>query len=191
MATRQSIIERHKKGENISSLSREFNVNRGTIRSLIKREQSGGLEGLRPKYEACGKKRPDKNDFIFRAVRCFRTWHPSWGAEKIRAELHRLRPELKLPHYRTMSRWFHWNNQIDIPLATKLPKTTSIQATSLHEIWQIDAKEEMVTRDGSKNCWLNITDEYSGMVISPPVFSQKENQRSSCKKDTTISYRTL
>jgi hypothetical protein len=57
-----------------------------------------------------------------------------------------------------------------------LPKTKPRQAKNLHEGWQIDAKEEMRLADGSKSSWLNITDEYSGMVIDPPVFPQKENQ---------------
>lgn len=175
MAIRQSIIERYKKGEKISFLSRAFKVSRGSIYTFIERESSGGIEGLRPKYGACGKTRPDEKDFIFRAVRCLRTWHPSWGAEKIRAEMLQMRPELKLPHYRTFTRWFHWNKQLTPRLKSNLPKTSSEQAHHLHEGWQIDAKEEMRIADGSKNCWLNITDEYSGTVISPSVFPKKEN----------------
>ena len=92
MAIRQSIIERYKKGEKISSLSRSFKISRGTIHTFIKRESCEGIEGLRPKYDKCGKARPDENNFIFRAVRCLRTWHPSWGSEKIRAEMLRMRP---------------------------------------------------------------------------------------------------
>lgn len=176
MAVRQSIIDRYKKGERISTLSRLFKVSRGSIYSFIKLEQLEGPDGLRPKYANCGKVRPCSSQFIFRAVRCMRTWHPSWGAEKIRAEMLQMRPELNLPHYRTMNRWFHWNHQISPPLKSSLPKTKLRQAKNLHEGWQIDAKEEMRLADGSKSSWLNITDEYSGMVIDPPVFPQKENQ---------------
>jgi len=171
MALRQSIIERYKKGEKVASLARTFKVSRGSIYSFIKRETSNGLEGLVPHYRQCGKIRPSSNQFIFRAVRCLRTWHPTWGAEKIRAEMHQMRPDLKLPHYRTFSRWFHWNKQIVVRLKSSLPKQKTKQATRLHEGWQIDAKEEMTIADGSKTCWLNITDEYSGTVIDPPVFS--------------------
>jgi len=85
--------------------------------------------------------------------------------------MHRMRPELKLPHYRTFNRWFHWNNQLEVSTKSVLPKVNARTAKRLHEIWQIDAKEEMIIADGSKNCWLNITDEYSGTVIDPPVFS--------------------
>jgi hypothetical protein len=170
MATRQNIVARYTQGERISSLAREYQVSRRSIYTLLERHSLEGEAGLRPRYEQCGRTRPDAASFIYRAVGCLRTWHPSWGAEKIRAEMQRMRPELSLPHYRTMTRWFHWNEQITVPLKSNLPQTTTRQATRLHEGWQIDAKEEMHIADGSKNCWLNITDEFSGTVIDPPVF---------------------
>lgn len=171
MALRQSIVAGYKKGEKVSSLSRKFNVSRTTIYTFIRQEKAGGLKGLEPHYSNCGKSRPTKEEYIYRAVRCLRTWHPSWGLEKIHAEIQRMRSHLKLPHYRTFNRWFHWNKQLDISLKSVLPKSNFKQARRLHEGWQIDAKEEMTISDGSKNCWLNIVDEYSGTVIAPPVFS--------------------
>jgi hypothetical protein len=171
MAIRQSIVERHARGETISSLSRQFQVSRRSVYNLINRHSCEGDSGLRPRYANCGQQRPLESDFLFRAVRCMRAWHPGWGSEKIRAEMQRMRPNLALPHYRTMTRWFHWNGQMEIRLKSKLPQTGTRQATRLHEIWQIDAKEEMRIANGSKNCWLNVTDEYSGGVMDPPVFS--------------------
>jgi len=176
MAIRQSILERHKKGVSVSKLSREFSVSRRTVYTLLERVELNGIEGLRPDYSKCGRKRRDEKDFVFRAVRCLRTWHPSWGSEKIRAHMLRLRPGLKSPHYRSFNRWFHWNDQIEFPIKSRLPKPNPHKAKRLHEGWQIDAKEEMIIAKGSKNCWLNITDEYSGTVIDPPVFPPEENQ---------------
>lgn len=171
MAIRQSIIRHYEQGETISFISRLFNVNRGTIYTLINRHKKDGEQGLKTDYNNCGKGRLDENDFIYRAVRCMRTWHPGWGSEKIHAEIAQMRPELKLPHYRTINRWFHWNNQLQPVFRSALPKANTKKAKYLHEGWQIDAKEEMLTMDGNKQCWLNIVDEYSGTVIAPPVFS--------------------
>ena len=171
MAVRQSIISHYEKGEKISSISRLFNVSRATIYELLKRHKREGVQGLKPKYGNCGKERPDEKGFIYRAVRCMRTWHSDWGAEKIHAEIAQMRPKLELPHYRTFNRWFHWNKQLQVYLQSTLPKVNTKWAKHLHEGWQIDAKEEMTTGDGNKQCWLNITDEYSGAVIAPPVFS--------------------
>ena len=171
MALRQSIIVCYKKGEKVTSLSHRFNVSRKTIYTLIEREQAEGLVGLEPRYQNCGKVRPDVDQFVFRAVRCLRTWHPDWGAEKIHAEMRQMRPELNLPHYRTFNRWFHWNNQMEVSIKSQLPGFDPRQARRLHEGWQIDAKEELKIEDGTKHCWLNIVDEHSGTVIAPPVFS--------------------
>lgn len=170
IAKRQSILACHKAGATVSSLSQTFRVSRTTIYTLLNRIKSQGSDGLLPNYTNCGKSRPGPEEFVFRAVRCLRTWHPSWGAEKIRAEMQRMRPELKIPHYRTLHRWFHWNAQIEVSLNSSLPKSKPTDAKTLHEGWQIDAKEEMLIGDGTRNCWLNITDEYSGTVINPPVF---------------------
>ncbi|MEM6804971.1 MAG: hypothetical protein AAF696_26475, partial [Bacteroidota bacterium] len=140
-----------------------------------KREAKDGASGLIPNYANCGKARPTEDQFIYRAVRCMRTWHKDWGAEKIHAELLMMRPDLVLPHYRTFTRWFHWNDRLSPKLRSILPHPKDRQARYLHEGWQVDAKEEMLLADGTRCCWLNITDEYSGTVIDPIVFPLKEN----------------
>lgn len=169
MAVRQSIIDQYKSGISKSKIACNFKIGRTTVHNLIKNYNKAGISGLKPNYENCGKLRPEPTDFIYRTVRCFRTWHPSWGGYKIHAKLIELRPTIDLPDVRTFYRWFHWNKQI-ISKST-IPKQASRWAKALHEGWQIDAKEEMQTKDGRRNCWLNIVDEHSGTVIDPPVFS--------------------
>ncbi len=173
MAVRQSIIDQFHKGISISQIARNFSVSRSTVYSLLERNKTQGKAGLKPRYKNCGKTRPNENTLMYRAVRCMRTWHPGWGGEKIHAELSRLRPDLCLPSVRTFYRWFHWNNQIEP--SSRVPKQPAKWATQLHEGWQIDAKEEMLTLDGNKQTWLNITDEHSSTVIDPPVFPPQKN----------------
>ena len=168
MAIRQNIIAHYKKGQSISSIARDFKVSRGTVYSFVNRYEQQGLKGLKPLYDHCGKSYPGVEDFIFRAVRCMRAWHPNWGADKICAEILRMRPTLEIPTVRTCYRWFKHNGQT--PNLSKLPGLPRQWAKQLHEGWQIDAKEEIRIADGSKCCWLNIIDERSGTVIDPPVF---------------------
>ena len=136
LSTRKQIISSYKQGKSISELSRVYQVSRSSIYTLLKRYKSEGEIGLISKYENCGKIRPNSSDLIYRAVRCFRTWHPSWGAEKIHAELIQLRPSLaaRLPHHRTFYRWFHWNNLVEIK--TRLPKEPYKWSKRLHDGWQ-------------------------------------------------------
>lgn len=170
MAIRQQVVRSFENKESVSSISRRLKISRNTVYKLLRRYKEQGQQGLQPRYHNCGKIRPDRTDLIFRAVRCFKTWHPHWGAPKIHAELACLRPDLPLPMIRTINRWFHWNKQAKKP-QTSLPKSDRYWSKDLHHSWQIDAKEAIQIADGSQQCWLNITDECSGTVVDPPVFS--------------------
>lgn len=44
------------------------------------------------------------------------------------------------------------------------------RATVPHQIWQLDAKEQVRLADGSRVCWLLATDEASGATLEPEVF---------------------
>ena len=168
MAVRQLIVDQYQQGIPKSKIACNLQIGRTTVHTVISRYTEQGELGLKPKYDNCGKTRPEDTDFIFRAIRCMRTWHPNWGGDKIRSKMLQLRPELDLPQVRTFYRWFHWNKQI--VSKSKVPKEPPRWAKYLHEGWQVDAKEEIRTANGDKNCWLNIVDEHSGTVIDPPVF---------------------
>lgn len=171
---RTSIIQQHLKGISNSQIAINFQVGRTSVHKLIKRYKEEGDKGLIPRYSNCGKHRPCASTNLgYRAVRCFKTWHPNWGSGKIRAEILKINPAIVLPTVRTLNRWFRWNQQNTA--STKLPKAPRQWASQLHEGWQIDAKEEMKTADGVKQCWLNIVDEKSGTVVDPIVFPPQEN----------------
>jgi hypothetical protein len=44
------------------------------------------------------------------------------------------------------------------------------KSTKVHNIWQVDAKENLVLKDGSEACYLTITDEKSGAWLAAPLF---------------------
>lgn len=174
MGLRLQIIESRQAGKTLVELCAEHKMSYGTVQALCARYAQRGTEGLTPRYANCGKRRRDvRGDLVYRAVRCFKTWHPQWGAEKIRAELLMLRPNLEVPPTRTMQQWFVYNGQNC--RRSKPPQSERQWAKAVHEVWQVDAKEEMPTLDGCKNCWLNITDERSGGIIKPKVFPPQEN----------------
>lgn len=166
---RHLIIEGRHSGKTLSELSALHGVSYTSVQQLCHRYNEEGKTGLKPRYSSCGRKRPDASShFIYRAMLCYKCWHPTWGAGKIKAEILLLRPELSLPPLRTIQKWFCYAG-LD-KLRNRLPRQAKQWAKSAHEVWQIDAKEEMQIRDGTKNCWLNIKDEYTGAVLSPVVF---------------------
>jgi len=176
MAVRASIVSQYQQGVSKTQIAKNFLVSRGTVHNIISLSEREDRNDLKPLYQNCGKPRLDSSDFIFRAVRCLRNWHPCWGSGKIRAEMLLMRPDLKLPSIRTMNRWFVWNDQQK--KRSKMPSIPPKWAKKLHEGWQIDAKEELITADGQKHCWLNMTDEYSGTAIAPIVFKKKKSVKS-------------
>jgi hypothetical protein len=168
VAVRHSIIEIYESGQTLVSIATEQGLSYGCVQQLCTRYKILGSSGLKPQYSQCGKPYPDNNDFVYRAVKCLRTWHPRWGAGKIRAELLASRPQLIVPHIRTIQRWFVHNKQNKC--RDKQPRERKTWGKYPHEVWEIDAKEEIQTLEGRNNCWLNIKDEYTGAVIDPVVF---------------------
>lgn len=173
-AVRLRIIEGRKRGMTLVELAKDNGVSYVTVQTLCARYQKSGEDGLKPHYEHCGKSRPDPmHSFAYRAVRCFKRWHPTWGASKIRSEILHRKPEVQLPCLRTIERWIVYSGQQR--KRSKPPRQDKQWGKSAHDVWQIDAKEEMQTCDGQKNCWLNIKDEYTGAVIDPVVFPPKKD----------------
>lgn len=172
-ALRCSIIEGRQAGKTLQQLALEYQVCYATVQSLCSRYAIHGEKALKNGYGNCGKNRPSRQNFLYRAATCYKTWHPSWGAEKIRTEIQRRRPGVNLPPARTLQKWFHYAGLKKSRQAP--PVEVRRWATRAHEVWQVDAKEEIRTLDGVKNCWLNLKDEYTGAVIDPVVFSPQKN----------------
>ena len=179
--TRHRIIKLRQEGLSLKAISLEVGASFSAVQSVCARYKADGADGLVPRYSNCGLNRPSSSDLVYRAVRCFRTWHPSWGAGKICAELSRLRPCLEVPSERTLQRWFHWNGQVQ--KGSHIPKRPVRWAKSTHQGWQIDAKEVVRLQDGSENSWLSIIDEHSGGIIDAGVFPLRKDIRSSVEID--------
>jgi len=168
MVLRQTIVEECQKGASLQSIAQRHQVSYSRVQHFCQQYTAQGADGLLTHYKHCGKSRPSPTDFVYRAVGCYKRWHPSWGAEKIRQQMLLLRPDLVVPPARTLQKWFHYQQLVKGK--DKMPRQAPQWAKAVHEGWQVDAKEEVLTLDGRKNCWLNIKDEHSGAVIDPVVF---------------------
>ena len=138
---RLCIVNLYKEGINKSEISKSLKIHRTTVHSTIGNNLKNGENGLTPKYHNCGKQLPSKSDFGYRACCLLKRWHPTWGAERIMAEIAHKRPDVKLKNLRTVQRWIK-QTKAKTP-ENILPKTPKQWAKSPHEGWQIDAKEEI------------------------------------------------
>lgn len=170
MATRRRIIQGYRAGTSYAALAKQFNVAYHSVRTLCLRVEAEGEDGLRPRYDRCGVRGPQGDRLIYRAACCLKRRHPQWGAAFIRLQLEaRYGPERPLPAVRTMQHWFKEKGLQ--PPRSKPPQVQKQWASHVHQVWQIDAKEQQRTADGTEVCWLTVTDEHSTAILGAPVFS--------------------
>jgi hypothetical protein len=102
-------------------------------------------------------------------VLALRRLHPGWGAGRIRVELHRLDAPAPLPSLPTLRRWLARAGLA--PPRDRRPATRQPRATQPHQVWQMDAAEQIRLRQGPGACWLRLVDEASGAFLLTRVFA--------------------
>ena len=96
-----------------------------------------------------------------------RTVHPCWGAELIRIYLEDQGIPV-IPCARTLQRWFQRFGLGPAPAGRKPPADR--RASHPHDIWQVDAAEEIALANGQRVSWLRVVDEFSGAVLHTAIF---------------------
>jgi len=97
--------------------------------------------------------------------------HPGWGSVVIRIKLLKQATGKMLPSARTFRRWFAQSGLSPAEKGER-PASQSSRAEQPHEVWQMDASEEIALKDGSRVSWLRIMDEFTGAVLMTRVFSR-------------------
>lgn len=94
--------------------------------------------------------------------------YADWGAPYILAILAERYPTQELPQVGTVQLWFR---KAGLNKArTKRPQPKRVPVEAVHDVWQIDAKENVGLQDGSYNSYLTIVDVKSGVALATPVF---------------------
>lgn len=168
---RQAIWQRSRDGQDVATIAAAFGLPSRTIRHLVSRFQRGGLDTLAAAYDACGLATPKPAAALVQAVLQIRREHPTWGAGLIRVMLHRQRLDsaTPLPTPRTLQRWLARAGLAPAAVGRR-PKGESRRATRPHEVWQMDAAEQVPLQSGIRICWLRLVDECSGAVLWTKVF---------------------
>jgi hypothetical protein len=166
---RQLLVERIARGEPIAAAAADLGLSFWTARTLWRRYRDRGMDGLAPDHAACGRPGRRGSPLIARAALLLRRRHPTWGAGAIRAILTARYPTEPVPHERTLRRWFAAAGLTRaVPRAPRPPAPP--RATTPHDTWQLDAKEQIALASGARACWLVATDEASGACLDPVVF---------------------
>lgn len=178
---RQAILRRSERGATTSELSQEFGVPARTVRNLLQRFRERGVEGLSPDYHRLPQPPSPPLNPAFQAAVLLRQEHPGWGAGLIRVYLQKqgIQP---LPCVRTIQKWFRRVGLGPAPPG-KRPAASAKRATTPHQVWQIDAAEEIELGDGTRVCWLRIVDEFTGAVLHTAIFPPRALERRAGRGD--------
>lgn len=174
LATRESIICQRQLGVSMSEISKTLAVSYNSVRELCKRysespqRESDSKSVLAPHYSNCGPQTEKWSLDVVNAVLLLKIDHLRWGAPRLLVELERQMVGQTLPAVRTVERWFRKNNLGKPPRQTAEPAIG--RARGVHNIWEVDAKENLTLLDGQAACYLTTVDEKSGALLASPVF---------------------
>ena len=170
LALREQMVERHQQGETLTAIAAALKVPYRSVRRWWHRFQEAGADGLHTHYDHCGPKGPKAPAAVHNAALAAKREHPSWGAGLIRLELVK-QFGAAVPQPRALQRWFRAAGLQ--PLRAQRPPVERCRGSTAHQVWEMDAKEQMRLADDSGSCVLSVTDEGTGAVLGlapfPPV----------------------
>jgi transposase len=166
---RRRIVERHQQDESLPAIAKDLGLPFETVRGIWRRYRDRGEVGLQPDYDKCGKRGIRSPKLVYRAAIWLKRAHPKWGATLIKLLIEEKWPALETPHARTLQRWFRAAG-VDRRHKRRVTGQNHARGKAVHEVWQMDAKEQIQLADGSEGSWLSLTDEQSGAIIAAGIF---------------------
>jgi hypothetical protein len=142
-----------------------------SVRRLFRAFEASGEKAIATAYDHCGQNQPHRTEspLVERLVQ-MRAAHPTWGAALIHVFLQRERPREAIPSVRTLQRWLARLDATPAP-AGRRSSLVAFRSTTPHEVWQVDASEEVSLQSGQRVSWLQIADECSGAILDTRVFA--------------------
>ncbi|HLN64660.1 MAG TPA: hypothetical protein VK464_24310 [Symbiobacteriaceae bacterium] len=168
--TRLAVYHAHLDGLGTAELAGRFNLPRRTVRHIIGQGRDSGGTFHGPAY-ASGPSASAFTATLRQRVLALRQQHPRWGATLIRLCLEDLPPDQldePVPSDSTIRRWLEEGGLSPCPAGRKAD--SRLRACAAHEVWQVDAADQMRLLGGSLVSWLRLVDECSGAVLRTAVF---------------------
>lgn len=167
MSERRKIVSMREQGHSLQAISEELGRAYETVRRIYHRYQQDGQ--LEANYDRCRHQAIRSREAIYQRAIQLKQVHPKWGAGLIWVELAEEFDEEDLPSERTLQRWFKRGGVQSHP-PEHAPKPFAMRGKRAHEVWAIDAKEQVELADGRYVSWLTVTDEGSGAILGAFLF---------------------
>ena len=170
---RDQIVSLRQEGNSLKEISEILAISYTSVLTIHKSYIKLGALGLEPQYKNCGSDQSDYSADIIESCLGHKRLHMSWGAPRIRVDMVALWGEEAAPCIRSLQRWYRKEGLIR---PNRQPAEPSIgKSRAVHNIWQVDAKENLVLEDGTEACYLTMVDEKSGAWLASPVFPPQED----------------
>jgi hypothetical protein len=165
LPVRRALVRLARQGRSAAEIARRLQLSERTVRHLMQRFRERGDDDLRPSYSTNPVNSFD--DAVRQEFVALRDEHPTWGAEFLRQRWLAMHPGEPAPAARTVRRRTQAARR---PKSARPRASAPGRAKEVHEVWQIDAAEQMTLADGSGASWLRVADERSGAVLGTAVF---------------------
>ncbi len=143
-----------------------------TVRRLYGGFSSRGEEAIPSGYDRCGSNQSNRTSSkILDEASQFREEHASWGAPLIEGKMEEKHRRRQVPTARTLQRWFRKKALSAAPPGRR-PLVDDGRAEQAHQVWQMDAAEQVPLANGKCVSWLRIVDEFTGAVLDTKVFGK-------------------
>lgn len=169
---RREIIKRHEAGETLKVISEQMQLSYNTVKKIWSHWRK--YQKVSPNYEQAKEKGTRKYRGVYEEAIEMKAAHVGWGAPLIHLKLSQQHPDKDLPSIRTLQRWFRQAGVSRSPKVRQRKETYVKRGQVAHEVWAMDAKEQMKLEDGSDASWLVVTDEASGAILDAQVFPPQD-----------------
>jgi transposase len=189
MPVRQVIFKRWRKGDSLAVIAQELKLSLRTVQHLIHRLGACGDKGLEPDYARCATRKLPKDSELFQKALALREQHPGWGGGLIRVILKEQGNDA-VPSERTLQRWFQRSQLAPAPPGER-PAGDDRRAHEPHDVWQMDAVDQLPLASGQQVSWLRLVDECSGAVLRTTIFPPallESGQAGSRPRDVALGF---
>jgi transposase InsO family protein len=168
MDERMRFVIRHKDGESMACLCREFGISRKTGYKILERYEQCGVEGLSDRTRRPFRYANQLPEQVEAAIVAARREKPTWGARKIRERLLRRLPHaVKVPACSTIHAVLDRHGLVSRPhrARTRAEGTPLSEGLRPNDLWCTDYKGEFQLAD-KRYCYpLTVTDHASRFLL--------------------------
>jgi transposase len=164
----EDVVRKHQAGMSLLAIANQMNMSVWTVRDIWRRYRDRGR--VQPNYQACGHHGVKVERRVYRAALWLKRQHPGWGAPLIRCILQQKWPQARVPHVRTLQRWFR-HQGVNQKRQGQRRVVAVKRGSTPHAVWEMDSKVRIRLRLGEQVQWLLISDECSGAVLYDHVFA--------------------